>query len=197
MVRWLFKVGALADVIVSDRCASSPLLCATYRGHLNVAQLLYDSGAAADVYSENASGVSPLSLCVAAGRDDAVKWLLVHGAGCDPRSGRSDAPFLSRLFGKVQRPRGREGLFASVKTDLGGLLRAHAAFIGTVLLAVSCARGHSSPLHIFQGYEASLLRLVADFSEIPTGRELRHVRECLLYLAEVEKPKQPRRWGLC
>jgi ankyrin repeat protein len=70
----------------------SPLVAALHRGHLDVAELLYQHGAVVDIPGVD----SRTPLCAAShnGLVDAVRWLLGHGADADWQSGSHWTPFV-------------------------------------------------------------------------------------------------------
>ena len=56
--KWLFEVGAAADITKADKCGGTPT-CSLACGHLSVCKWLFEVGAAADIIQDE-STTAPL-----------------------------------------------------------------------------------------------------------------------------------------
>jgi len=109
----------------------TPLMVASYAGHLSMAQKLLASGVKVD--SSDASGITPLMLATFAGEEDMVRFLLASGAAVDQRDAqgrtalmvaayRGDASVARRLLsaGALVAAASREGVTAGQLAVHGG-----------------------------------------------------------------------------
>ena len=70
--KWLFEVGAAADITKADNDGFTPMYIACEKGHLSVCKWLSEVGAAADRHKANKNGVTPMQ---AARRDERLREL--------------------------------------------------------------------------------------------------------------------------
>src|SRR5690606_24868081 len=71
---------------LGDHGGNTPLMGATFKGHLAIAQMLIDHGANLD--AQHANGGTALMFAAMFGRNDLVKYLLDRGANKDVRDAR-------------------------------------------------------------------------------------------------------------
>ena len=85
MCRYLVSRGA-STTKADDSHYYFPMQAAAATGHLDVCELLYENGAQNDVRRENESGPpfkrAPFHAAARSGRDEVVRWLVLHGALC-------------------------------------------------------------------------------------------------------------------
>ena len=80
MCKWLFEVGAAADITKASNNGATLMWIACYQGHLSVCKWLFEVGAAADISKAANNGWTPMM--IACDRDELIpcKWLVRVGA---------------------------------------------------------------------------------------------------------------------
>ena len=72
--RWLFEVGASADITRSDN-SYTPMYAACQEGHLSVCQWLFEVGASVDITRANIIGETPMYAACWNGHLSVCQWL--------------------------------------------------------------------------------------------------------------------------
>merc|ERR1712185_745868 len=85
MCKWLFEVGAAADITKMTKNGATPMYIACEKGHLSVCKWLFEVGAAADITKATNYGSTPMSIACYKGHLSVNKWLFGVGAAADIR----------------------------------------------------------------------------------------------------------------
>ena len=60
--KWLFEVGAAADITKANDFGSTPMFIACGEGHPSICKWLFEVGAAADITKASNDGTTPMSI---------------------------------------------------------------------------------------------------------------------------------------
>lgn len=191
MAKWLYEVGAAADIRTANVYGSTPLTYACMQGHLHVAKWLFQVGASSSLQNEDKDGNTAMKIAADYHHEDVVEWLLLQGAANDD-TGHVDPALLLRDVRRNARP--------GLRLRLQRLLDEHANFTGLVLPAACAApsagaedveeeedalAAFASPIALLRGNgHGRILRRVADFAGVRYGRKLRTAGEALRVLDE-------------
>ena len=92
LLRW--GVNPNCYVFLNKHTKTTPLWCAAYKGHGDVAKLLLDAGADPDM--ANGSGLTPLHVATGMRTNDVVLCRILLEAGADPNKANRDGDTLLR-----------------------------------------------------------------------------------------------------
>ena len=90
--KWLFEVGAAADITKASNNGFTPMYIACQMGHLSVCKWLFEVGAAADITKANNNGATPMYLACQFGHLLVCKWLFEVGADITKASNNGFIP---------------------------------------------------------------------------------------------------------
>ena len=141
-------------------------------GHIEVARWLHSSGCLEEITQPNSFGATPLWVAAANRRHDVVLWLVLLGVACDSAGG---------LYCTVEQldpllPQNFTDSRSALEGSLSLIIDQHATFTTVLLPAV--AHGGSC-LRALQGHEGGLLRTIADFTGVESGKRIRIARQVL------------------
>ena len=181
MAKWLFEAGAAQDVRSKDAAGQTPLFCDCYAGHLDVAKWLFKVCSYRDSWPKDRDGKTPIRETCEEGHLDVVQWLILEGAA-NNQEGHVDLEIVQdEIVDALDGP--SEG---DLLECLGVLLDEHAAFMKLILPATARVdlESQTSPssLSMLNGYQGSLMVLIADFVGVARGRRLRNLRETVTFI---------------
>jgi hypothetical protein len=81
--KWLFEVGAAADITRANNFGVTPMFIACQNGQLSVCKWLFEVGAAADITKASNGGTTPMCIACQKGQLSVCKWLFEVGAAAD------------------------------------------------------------------------------------------------------------------
>jgi hypothetical protein len=81
--KWLFEVGASADITKANNNGVTPMYVACHNGHLSVCKWLFEVGAAADISKASNDGFFPMYVACEKSHLSVCKWLFEVGAAAD------------------------------------------------------------------------------------------------------------------
>jgi hypothetical protein len=81
--KWLFEVGAAADITKAANGGWTPMWIACQEGDLSVCKWLFEVGAAADITKAENNGATPMFAACFKGHLSVCKWLFEVGAAAD------------------------------------------------------------------------------------------------------------------
>jgi len=88
--KWLFEVGAAADITKASNSGFTPMCVACEKGHLSVCKWLFEVGAAADITKAINGGFTPMYIACDKGHLSVCKWLFKEGAAADIRKANNN-----------------------------------------------------------------------------------------------------------
>ena len=177
--QWLLRMGAFDELRRTDDDGRTPMFWACWNGHLSVCQWLFDVGAAEDITTSDYNDDSPF---ISASREDHMSvcfWLVGKGAFNNPTFGYLDRAIVRRETPPHLNGEDRSPVLISRAAEI---LATHDTFLNVVLRA-SVVESRSQQRGGF-GLRCFLpwlfrrhLQLVGLFLGVPTGRQLRNIRE--------------------
>ena len=182
MCKWLFEVGAAADITKASNDGFTPMYIACHSGHLPVCKWLFEVGAAADITKANNNGATPMWSASDENHIPVQQWLALKGAlTSDNANGHTDDAIIRRNIPDADQ---RTALLEWAMERV----TANKEFQRTILV------GALSPQKSALLWKLSSLddatnqhfkQLVADFAGVPYERELRNAREAAEELASI------------
>ena len=195
VVKWLCEVGATDDIRTKDNDGRTPMMSACMNGHLSTAQWAYAMGATEDIFTKNNYGETPLKAALARKHHATVLWLVLQGTV-------NEVSILAHNM--------LEATKKTLSGNIAALLDQRAIFIRFVLPAtrfptptlsdevlsskkLRASSSAPSPLALLGGHSGHMVRLIADFAGVVSGKQLGNSRKALAALARLSKVQRVKR----
>ena len=181
----LLIYGAAEDVRTATNGGFTPMYVACQKGHLEVAQWLFDRGAAEDVRTAADGGYTPINIACRNGHLEVAQWFILNGAANNTSTGHVDESIIRTFFASVRLQKSMKELLAVHINFTVLLLPAVCDFPRSSLFGlwtrIRQKIMRTSPglcqLPRLRGLESSIVAHIADFVGVVRGRQLRNLRE--------------------
>ena len=192
--KWLFEVGAVADITKANRFGSTPMFMACQEGHLSVCRWLLEVGAGADIVKVNQVDISkgtPMWIASTNHQLPVCRFLILNGALNEPINGSEGGGVSAVSAAIVKReihasdPSEENAMRSELLSWAQGVVAVHRAFRFAFLpgtLSTPTQRRGSAHLWMLSSQGAAFARLfkelIASFlGGVERGEQLRNARE--------------------